>query len=204
MVEITIADLRGLLEFGRAALDVRGADDLTALLRRLRHLVPADAVSAHEIGPRGITRWTEPAGRVDDGRLRLTASAGGGDSVVHVAVWRDDPPFDDRDQQLLDLALPFLTRGVAIVGHGPGTGPAVPPESDLTSREAQILSLVAEGATNKEAGARLGISPRTVQKHLEHIYGKLGTHRRTAAARWFSAHLPGDRTGPAGSPGSTA
>jgi DNA-binding CsgD family transcriptional regulator len=197
MVEITIGDLRGLLEFGRAALDVRGPADLTALLRRLRHLVPGDAVSTHEIGPRGITRWSEPAGRGDDGRLRLTASAGAGDSVVHVAVYRDEP-FDERDQQVLDLALPYLTRAVTIVGHGPGTVRAVPPESDLTTREAQILSLVAEGATNKEAGAKLGISPRTVQKHLEHIYGKLGTHRRTAAARWFSAHLPGDDQRPTG------
>lgn len=52
----------------------------------------------------------------------------------------------------------------------------------LTRREAEVLHLVAEGKRNAEIGAVLGLSPRTVEKHLEHIYHKLGVQTRTAAA----------------------
>jgi DNA-binding CsgD family transcriptional regulator len=53
---------------------------------------------------------------------------------------------------------------------------------DLTEREREILALVAAGKTNAEIGSILSISGRTVQKHLEHIFQKLGVETRTAAA----------------------
>jgi DNA-binding CsgD family transcriptional regulator len=52
----------------------------------------------------------------------------------------------------------------------------------LTRREVEVLTLVADGKTNAEIGMILGTSPRTVQKHLEHIFEKLGVETRTAAA----------------------
>lgn len=52
----------------------------------------------------------------------------------------------------------------------------------LTRREVEVLDLVADGRTNAEIGQLLGTSPRTVQKHLEHIFEKLGVDTRTAAA----------------------
>jgi len=52
----------------------------------------------------------------------------------------------------------------------------------VTERERQILALVAAGKTNAEIAYVLVISPRTVQKHLEHIFQKLGVETRTAAA----------------------
>jgi DNA-binding CsgD family transcriptional regulator len=52
----------------------------------------------------------------------------------------------------------------------------------LTPREAEVLAWVAEGKTNEDTGAILGIRPRTVEKHLENIYCKLGVETRTAAA----------------------
>src|SRR5262249_13393362 len=52
----------------------------------------------------------------------------------------------------------------------------------LSSREAQVLDWVAQGKTNKEIGVILELSPRTVQKHLEHIYRKIYVESRTAAA----------------------
>jgi DNA-binding CsgD family transcriptional regulator len=52
----------------------------------------------------------------------------------------------------------------------------------LTEREREILALVAAGKTNGEIAVILGISSRTVQKHLEHIFQKLGVETRTAAA----------------------
>lgn len=53
---------------------------------------------------------------------------------------------------------------------------------ELTAREREILGLVARGETDKEIAQALFVSPRTVEKHLEHVYDKLGVHTRTAAA----------------------
>lgn len=52
----------------------------------------------------------------------------------------------------------------------------------LTEREVEVLSWVACGKTNRDIGDILGLSPRTVNKHLEHVYVKLGVETRTAAA----------------------
>ncbi|MEW6676762.1 MAG: response regulator transcription factor [Pseudomonadota bacterium] len=52
----------------------------------------------------------------------------------------------------------------------------------LTSREAEVLYWVSKGKTNKDIGEILGTSPRTVNKHLEHVFEKLGVETRTAAA----------------------
>ena len=51
----------------------------------------------------------------------------------------------------------------------------------LTGREAEILMWIARGKTNKEIGIILSSSPRTVNKHLEHIFEKLGVSTRAAA-----------------------
>jgi len=51
----------------------------------------------------------------------------------------------------------------------------------LTSREMEVLELVAKGFTNKAIGVQLGISDRTVQGHLAHIFGKLQAGSRTEA-----------------------
>lgn len=52
----------------------------------------------------------------------------------------------------------------------------------FTPREAEILYWVAQGKTNPEIGIICGLSARTVQKHLEHVFQKLGVKTRTAAA----------------------
>ncbi len=54
-------------------------------------------------------------------------------------------------------------------------------EYGLTPRESEVLAWVAKGKTNAEVGAILQMSDRTVQKHLEHIYQKLGVETRTTA-----------------------
>ena len=51
----------------------------------------------------------------------------------------------------------------------------------LTFREAEILMWISRGKTNKEVGLILESSHRTVNKHLEHIYEKLGVTTRAAA-----------------------
>jgi predicted ATPase/DNA-binding CsgD family transcriptional regulator len=58
----------------------------------------------------------------------------------------------------------------------------------LTPREVEVLGLVAEGLTNTQVAQRLFLSPRTVQRHLNSIYRKLGVSSRAAATRFASEH----------------
>ncbi|MFF0368228.1 response regulator [Micromonospora sp. NPDC005087] len=56
-----------------------------------------------------------------------------------------------------------------------------PAEEPLSQRELEVLTLVARGASNREAAARLFISEATVKTHLLHMYAKLGVNDRAAA-----------------------
>ncbi|MEO8039799.1 MAG: response regulator [Betaproteobacteria bacterium] len=66
---------------------------------------------------------------------------------------------------------------------------------NLTPRELEVLMWVAKGKTNRDIGDILALSPRTVNKHLEHIYEKLGVETRTAAA---AMAMRGNRADPGG------
>ncbi|GAF49074.1 protein kinase domain-containing protein [Rhodococcus wratislaviensis] len=61
---------------------------------------------------------------------------------------------------------------------------AVETSTPLTKRERQVADLVAEGLTNQSIAARLVISPRTAQGHVEHILAKLGFTSRAQVAAW--------------------
>lgn len=61
------------------------------------------------------------------------------------------------------------------------TGTKAAGTDDLTARERQVLSLVANGGTNREIARELGLSPKTVNRHVENILGKLGVGSRAAA-----------------------
>ncbi|MGH3070562.1 MAG: LuxR C-terminal-related transcriptional regulator, partial [Streptosporangiaceae bacterium] len=64
-----------------------------------------------------------------------------------------------------------------------GRGPAGPwARFGVTAREAEVLRLIAEGLPNKEIAARLYLSPRTVEKHVESLLRKTGTRSRTQLA----------------------
>ena len=62
---------------------------------------------------------------------------------------------------------------------------AIPDTLRLTVKETEILALISKGKTNREISEALSISSRTVKKHLEHIYRKLGVHTRGAAVARF-------------------
>lgn len=59
----------------------------------------------------------------------------------------------------------------------------------LTPRETEVLSWIAKGKTNRDVAEILGMSPRTVNKHLEHVFEKLGVETRAAAAALASREL---------------
>lgn len=64
------------------------------------------------------------------------------------------------------------------------------PDVPLTPRETEVLSWLAKGKTNRDIADILGMSPRTVNKHLEHIFEKLGVETRSAATAIASQLLP--------------
>ncbi len=80
---------------------------------------------------------------------------------------------------------PYAHSAAAHVGRQ-ARAQVAPDRSDpiverLTARERDVLSWLATGTTDRQIAAMLGVSPRTVHKHLEHVYQKLGVATRTAA-----------------------
>lgn len=63
-------------------------------------------------------------------------------------------------------------------------------EAALTPRETEVVTWLARGKTNRDIAEILGMSHRTVNKHLEHIFEKLGVETRAAAAALVSRTLP--------------
>jgi DNA-binding CsgD family transcriptional regulator len=138
-----------------------------------------------------------------------------GDTLVSFVLNRADRDFDDDELALLEaLRRPLATlyrRAVATVDAAAalrefvshlrdGGAPAVAAAPGaragaarmrgaipgaLTQREHAVLDWVASGKTDAQVAQILGISPRTVQKHLEHVYAKLGVESRTAAVMRF-------------------
>jgi DNA-binding NarL/FixJ family response regulator len=51
----------------------------------------------------------------------------------------------------------------------------------LTAREREVLALMAAGGSNRTIAGKLGLSPKTVNRHVENIFGKLGVSSRAAA-----------------------
>jgi non-specific serine/threonine protein kinase len=121
---------------------------------------------------------------------------------------------DDADD--LDTGLPALAARPAAAGQAAGpaatgqttarpaaTGPAPegPWRSELTGREREIAALVASGLSNREIAAKLVISKRTVDAHVEHIFGKLGMSSRIQLTVWLREQLPDAREPSDGQPG---
>ncbi len=76
-----------------------------------------------------------------------------------------------------------------ISGEGEKAADRVPDQyaPRLTAREQEVVRLVARGMSNKAIAYRLGISPRTVEGHLNHVFDKLGTTSRTELVHYALA-----------------
>lgn len=114
--------------------------------------------------------------------------------VIGIALNRTLRDFSERDRTVLDVIRPHLVQSyrsaIELVAlrerteaaeHALWSAPTTSLAS-LTCREQQVLELVADGKTNLQIANRLSLSARTVQKHLEHIYDKVGVRSRTAVA----------------------
>ena len=74
------------------------------------------------------------------------------------------------------------------VSPPPGAQAQMPLPAGLTRREAEVLRLVAGGASNREVGEQLWISEATVRRHLANVFRKIGVGSRTAASAWAHEH----------------
>ena len=142
-------------------LDFRIPGGGPALARRLAHVAPATrvlVVSAY--GKADYVRSMRDAG-VAGYVLKDLDTAGLTEAVrqVHAgsAVFQDAPAAEPDRMGGRSLAQP------------------------LTMRELDVLRLVAEGASNREAAESLGVSAKTIEAHLSSVYGKLGVRSRTEA-----------------------
>lgn len=81
-------------------------------------------------------------------------------------------------------AAPDATRVVALSA----TAPAAPARGGLTGREVEVLRLVATGKTNRAIAAELGISEKTIARHISNIFTKLDLPSRTAATAYAYEH----------------
>ncbi|WP_062993085.1 helix-turn-helix transcriptional regulator [Nocardia anaemiae] len=82
----------------------------------------------------------------------------------------------------LDAAIGYaLGEQPRAATRGPGLS------AELNTREREVADLIADGLTNKSIAARLSISHRTADRHVEHILVKLGFTKRAQIAAWVAA-----------------
>jgi DNA-binding CsgD family transcriptional regulator/tetratricopeptide (TPR) repeat protein len=164
--------------------------DAVLLGRSGAHAEAVGVVSAAdaEMGP--LVAWYHQYAR------RLTAEAALADGWGTPAAWLREAAdfFASRSDDNIAAACRALLRraGVPVPRRG-RDGRAMPAElraAGVTSREAEVLALVVEGLTNRELGARLHLSPRTVEKHVASLLAKTGCRRRAQLAG-YSARLSG-------------
>jgi HD-GYP domain-containing protein (c-di-GMP phosphodiesterase class II) len=89
------------------------------------------------------------------------------------ATLRGDVKAGRRDAEAVEAVLGAAGHRVARRREGP---------AGLTPREVEVLTLLAQGMSNKETARRLVISPKTVANHIEHIYAKIGASTRATAS----------------------
>ncbi|HUQ79106.1 MAG TPA: AAA family ATPase [Patescibacteria group bacterium] len=86
------------------------------------------------------------------------------------------------------LGAPALSAAATEILLGAGRGQAAAePWAPLTAREFEVARLVADGLTNPLIASELGVAPKTVAAHVEHILAKLGVGRRAEIAAWIGS-----------------
>ncbi|BBC01281.1 DNA-binding NarL/FixJ family response regulator [Bradyrhizobium japonicum] len=176
-IRVHLANAR-MTQSARAALDVSGryllaVNSAGALLwatpqaQRLLSDTLADAADNFAL-PDPMPQWLEQAQKGGTGKKTATVASFPGNEQLRLQYMGKLGP----DEFLLRLAKDTS-----------GDMPAeFSSELGLTTREGEVLSWLSKGKTNRDIAQILGLSPRTVDKHLEQIYAKLGVENRTAAA----------------------
>jgi DNA-binding NarL/FixJ family response regulator len=164
--EVILMDLRMPNVDGvQATREIRAAQPETEIVVLTTHADEASILDALRAGARGYL--TKDAG------IREIARA------VHAAA---------AHQSLLDPVV--QARLLEAVGTAVPT-PAPPPRQlpdELTPREAEVLSLIARGLSNREIAAELVVSEATVKTHVNHVFAKVGARDRAQAVHYAYTH----------------
>lgn len=102
--------------------------------------------------------------------------------VMSYVLNRKGLDFSDRERDLLDALRPSLSNLYRFAALAAEAHPFADATALLTAREREVLGWVRKGKTDLQIAVIIGASVRTVQKHLENAYVKLGVENRTAAA----------------------
>jgi DNA-binding NarL/FixJ family response regulator len=195
--EVLRAGTRQVLEASNDIAVVGEADDGAAALAVIDDLDPDVVLIDVRLPDRNgidVCRQltvTHPSVRVvilsaydDDGFVRAALEAGATGYLLKTMA-RDELVAAVRAASqgttVLDPVLSPRLAG-AQSGWGAGSGPP------LTWRERETVELVAQGLANKAIAARLGVSVRTVEGHLNHVFTKLGVESRTELVRYVLTH----------------
>ena len=181
-VSVHVANAR-MIRDARQALDGAGQSlvafhtdaSISWASARAIELLGTDLSALKENAGKDLARWiTEVAqqplskahplqlDRRDGGSVKLHSlgRSGSGDVLVRASLIRQDPPGQILSQEL-----------------------------SLSAREGEVLAWLANGKSNKDIATILNLSPRTVTKHIEQIFAKLGVENRTAAAAMAFSRL---------------
>jgi len=124
---------------------------------------------------------------------------------VLILTMHDDEQFIARALEygasgylLKEAAADRLARAIRAVAHGElYLGPGIPksvlqrlghdsgdPYERLTTRERQVLQLIAEGKTNRQVAEQLGVATKTIDSHRSHLMRKLNIHDQTSLVKY--------------------
>ena len=135
------------------------------------HAVPKDLLSGSKLSGQGAS-GSPPSTRPGPGRLSMLRGYSG---LIRYHAYRHNP-------------LRGATGGHMSTDSIPGTSSA----PSLSSRETEIMTLIAAGYSNGEIAAALTVAEKTVKNHVNRIYAKLGVgSRRAAIAYWQGSGAPG-------------
>ena len=163
--DVVLMDLRmPVLDGVEATRQIRSALPDTEVVVLTTHADEASILDALRAGARGYL--TKDAGIAEISRAVHAAAA-------HQAV------------------LAPVAQSALMEAANAGARPAPPPASlpdDLTPREAEVLSLVAEGLSNREIASTLVVSEATVKTHINHVFAKIGVRDRAQAVHYAYTH----------------
>jgi DNA-binding NarL/FixJ family response regulator len=190
-VDYVVKPVRAREVLARLATHVRNA----RAVRMARQAVDIGGHGVLMVDARGRLAWHSP-----QAKAWLDEFVPGAEGAAQIA-WLDGTTGEGGDLRSIDAAgRTLVALRLGTVGMGEvmwllslrQADPASPSRlatASLTPREAEVLSWIAKGKTNRDVGDILGISPRTVNKHLERVFEKLGVETRAAAAALASREL---------------
>ena len=164
--DVILMDLRmPNVDGAQATREIRAAQPDTEVVVLTTHADEASILDALRAGARGYL--TKDAGIQEIAR------------AVHAAA---------AHQSLLDPVVQAkLLEAVGAAAPAPAAAPRQLPD-DLTPREAEVLSLIARGLSNREIAAHLVVSEATVKTHVNHVFAKIGARDRAQAVHYAYTH----------------